>query len=234
LGVQVQQVTTEMWVAELGLVDYQQALELQERLREQRIDAAIPDTLLLLEHPAVITRGRRGLGESLPGGMPIVDVDRGGRATWHGPGQLVGYPVVAAPDVVGHVRMIEEAIVDALAEVGVRARARVEDGPDYTGVWVGERKIASIGVHVRRGVATHGFAVNVVNDLAPFEAFNPCGLAGVQMTSLAQEAPAACERGTTCIGRRIARLLCEQRGARQRIVAAARIRQLATREALVA
>ena len=230
----MQHANREMWVAELGLVDYQQALDLQERLRQQRIDDAIPDTLLLLEHPAVVTRGRRGRGEALPPGVPVVDVDRGGRATWHGPGQLVGYPVIAAPDVVAHVRLIERAIIGALGEVGVAARARVDDGPDYTGVWVQERKIASIGVHVRRGVATHGFAVNVVNDLAPFAAFNPCGLADVQMTALAQEAPAACQRGTLCIGRRIARQLCELHGARQRIVGAARVEDLAARQAVPA
>jgi lipoyl(octanoyl) transferase len=230
----VREAEKEILVAELGLVEYRDALELQERLREQRIDGALGDVLLLLEHPAIITRGRRGRDDVLPPGARVVDVDRGGRATWHGPGQLVGYPVMAAPDVVRHVRLLEQAIVEALGEVGVDAHARVDDGPDYTGVWVAERKIASIGVHVRRGVATHGFAVNVVNDLSPFGAFDPCGLAGVQMTSLQREAPGACERGTLCLGRRIAARLCELHGARERLVAAPRIRRLAAREAVAA
>jgi len=224
----------EIWVAELGLVDYVEALQLQEQLRQARIDGEIPDVLLLLEHPPVVTRGRRADDEPLPAGVEVVDVDRGGKATWHGPGQLVGYPIFAAEDVVRHVRLIERAIVDALAQVGVDARARVQDGPDYTGVWVAERKIASIGVHVRRGVATHGFAVNVVNRLAAFEEFNPCGLDAVRMTSLQREAPGACERGTVCIGRRVASRLCDLHGARRRNVGAARVTRIAAREALTA
>ena len=121
--------------------------------------------------------------------------DRGGRITYHGPGQLVGYPIMAAPDVIEHLRTMEHAIVAALAEIGVQARGRVEDGPDYTGVWVGERKIASIGVHVSRGVTTHGFAVNVENDLEPFAWVVACGLPDVQMTSLAAETEGAPHTG---------------------------------------
>ena len=111
-------------------------------------------------------------------GIDIVEVDRGGKVTYHGPGQLVGYPIVRVDDVVAYVRTLERALVAALAEEGVEARARPDDGPDYTGVWVGERKIASIGVHVARGVTTHGFAVNVENDLQPFSWVVPCGLDG--------------------------------------------------------
>ena len=120
-------------------------------------------------------------------GIEIVDTDRGGKVTYHGPGQLVGYPIVRVDDVVAYVRTLERALVAALAEEGLEARARPEDGPDYTGVWVGERKIASIGVHLARGVTTHGFAVNVENDLQPFSWIVPCGLDGVQMTSLIKE-----------------------------------------------
>ena len=117
-------------------------------------------------------------------GIDIVDVDRGGKLTYHGPGQLVGYPIMRIDDVIAYLRTIEQAIVATLAEAGLPARGRPEDGPDYTGVWTGERKIASIGVHVARGVTTHGFAINVDNDLQPFAWVVPCGLDGVSMTSV--------------------------------------------------
>jgi lipoyl(octanoyl) transferase len=185
----------ELWVCQLGTVPYLRAVAIQERVREARIAGALPDTLLLLEHPPVYTRGRRSADAELlldPGfyrdrGIDVVTTDRGGRITYHGPGQLVGYPVMRVGDVHGHLRTIEAAIVAALAGEGVEARARVQDGPDYTGVWVGRRKIASIGVHVSRGVATHGFAVNVDNELEPFSWIVSCGLADVSMTSLAAE-----------------------------------------------
>ena len=151
--------------------------------------------MLLLEHPPVYTRGRRSqpgeltLGENFhrARGIEVVPTDRGGRVTYHGPGQLVGYPIMGVTDVVAHLRTIEEAIVAALAEEGIAARSRPQDGPDYTGVWVRERKIASLGVHVSRGVSTHGFAVNVDNDLEPFTWVVACGLPGVEMTSIAAE-----------------------------------------------
>jgi lipoyl(octanoyl) transferase len=117
----------------------------------------------------------------------VVETDRGGRVTYHGPGQLVGYPIVRVDDVVAYVRTMERALVAALAEAGLDAHARADEGPDYTGVWIDERKIASIGVHVARGVSTHGFAVNVENDLQPFEWIVPCGLEGVRMTSVSKE-----------------------------------------------
>jgi lipoyl(octanoyl) transferase len=120
-----------------------------------------------------------------------VDVDRGGDVTYHGPGQLVGYPIMRIADVIAYLRTMERAIVATLADAGVPARARPDDGPDFTGVWAGERKIASIGVHVARGVTTHGFAINVQNDLQPFSWVVPCGLDGVQMTSVIKETGAS-------------------------------------------
>lgn len=214
----------EIWTCELGLVEYERANELQRGLRERRTAGELPDVLLLLEHPPVVTRGRRGRDEAGIPGVPLIDVERGGRLTYHGPGQLVAYAIFAVEDVVAHVRLLERAIVAALAHEGLAAHARVDDGPDYTGVWVGDRKIASIGVNVRRGVATHGLAVNVDNDLAPFSRFTPCGLGGVQMTSLASELGIArCERGTTCVGRHVAQEICRLRGARRRIVQPSRI-----------
>lgn len=190
--------TQELWVCRLGTLDYREALALQERVRAARQAGHVPDTLLLLEHPPVYTRGRRSDPSELPfgeawyldRGIDIVDTNRGGRVTYHGPGQLVGYPIMAIGDVIDYLRTIERAIVAALADAGISARARPEDGPDYTGVWTGERKIASIGVHVSRGVTTHGFAINVANDLQPFEWVVPCGLEGVRMTSVRQETAA--------------------------------------------
>jgi lipoyl(octanoyl) transferase len=164
-------------------------------------------------------------------GIDIVDTDRGGKVTYHGPGQLVGYPIVRVDDVVAYVRLLEQALVSALGEEAVSARARAQDGPDYTGVWVGERKIASIGVHVARGVTTHGFAVNVENDLQPFQWIVPCGLHDVQMTSLVREA------GRTptlmpCFRKRAAFALAQALGKRQRLISLERLLQRA--EALTA
>jgi lipoyl(octanoyl) transferase len=188
--------TRELWICRLGTIAYRDALALQERVRDARQEERIPDTLLLLEHPPVYTRGRRSLPGELPmgedwyraRGIEVVDTNRGGRVTYHGPGQLVGYPIMAIDDVIAYLRTMERAIVAALADAGVSARARPDDGPDFTGVWTGDRKIASIGVHVSRGVTTHGFAINVDNDLHPFEWVVPCGLDGVRMTSVAAEA----------------------------------------------
>ena len=228
----------ELWVVALGEVDYLEALALQERVRDARQAGAVPDVMLLLEHPRVYTRGRRSApGELSMGeawyrerGIEIVEVNRGGKVTYHGPGQLVGYPIVAVDDVVAYVRTLERALVEALAQEGVRAHARVADGPDYTGVWVQERKIASIGVHVARGVTTHGFAVNVDNDLAPFSWVVACGLPGVAMTSLAAERPGRDDaegRPVTplmrCFRTRTADCVARALGRRQRIVSAARL-----------
>lgn len=134
-------------------------------------------------------------------GIDIVDTNRGGRVTYHGPGQLVGYPIVRITDVIAYLRTIERAIVTALADNGISARARQDEGPDFTGVWAGERKIASIGVHVSRGVTTHGFAINVDNDLAPFGWVVPCGLSGVQMTSVLEETAAPPDDGVALLTR---------------------------------
>ncbi len=188
---------TELWVCGLGEIDYRSALELQEQVRAARQQELIPDTLLLLEHsPAVYTRGRRSApGELTMGeawyaerGIEIIETDRGGKVTYHGPGQLVGYPIVRVDDVVAYVRLLERVLVRALSSLGIDARSREDEGPDYTGVWVEDRKIASIGVHVSRGVATHGFAINVAAAaLEPFRWVVACGLPEVQMTSIESE-----------------------------------------------
>lgn len=185
----------ELWLCDLPQVEYREALDLQARVRAARQADELPDTLLLLEHPPVYTRGRRSAPGDLPlgedfyrgQGIDIVDVDRGGKLTYHGPGQLVGYPIMRIADVIAYLRTMEQAIITTLADAGLRSRARPDDGPDYTGVWVEDRKIASIGVHVARGVTTHGFAINVHNDLAPFGWVVACGLDGVRMTSVLQE-----------------------------------------------
>ncbi|HUR87006.1 MAG TPA: lipoyl(octanoyl) transferase LipB [Solirubrobacteraceae bacterium] len=185
----------ELWVCSIGTIEYREALALQERVRAARQAGAIADTLLLLEHPPVYTRGRRSQPGELPmgeawyrsQGIDVVDTVRGGRVTYHGPGQLVGYPIMAIDDVIAYLRTMERAIVATLADAGIAARARPDDGPDFTGVWAADRKIASIGVHVSRGVTTHGFAINVCNDLQPFHWIVPCGLDGVQMTSVMKE-----------------------------------------------
>jgi lipoyl(octanoyl) transferase len=184
-----------LWVYDLGAVGYRQALALQEDVRARRQAGEVPDSVLLLEHFPVYTLGRRAHPSELPlgpeqlraRGIEVHESDRGGRVTYHGPGQLVAYPVLAVADVLAYVRSLEAAIVVALSRAGLSAHARTGDGPDYTGVWIAERKIASIGVHVQRGVTTHGLAVNVSNDLEPFSWITPCGLQGVRMTSLQQE-----------------------------------------------
>jgi lipoyl(octanoyl) transferase len=220
----------ELWVCQLGTVEYRDALALQERVRAARQADLVPDVMLMLEHWPVYTRGRRsGPGELPMGedwyraqGIDVVEVDRGGKITYHGPGQIVGYPIVRVEDVVAYVRLLERALVAALGEEGVVARARPEDGPDYTGVWVGERKIASIGVHVAREVTTHGFAVNVENDLQPFSWVVACGLDGVRMTSLIAETRRAAGQ-TRCFRKRAAFAVAGTLGRRQRLVSRARL-----------
>lgn len=188
-------VTSDLRLRRLGSLPYDEAVALQNEIQAERQADLCPDTLLLLQHPPVYTRGRRAVEVELPygeafyraKGMEVIPTDRGGRVTYHGPGQLVGYPIMRVSDVGAHLRTIEAAIVAALAGYGVQARSRCTEGIDYTGVWVQDRKIASIGVHLSRGVSTHGFAVNVENDLTPFEWIVPCGLDGVAMTSLERE-----------------------------------------------
>ncbi|HEY4429391.1 MAG TPA: lipoyl(octanoyl) transferase LipB [Solirubrobacteraceae bacterium] len=220
----------ELWVCHLGLLGYAEALAIQHRLRARRQEGELPDMLLLLEHTPVYTRGRRASAEELPfgesfyraRGAEVHTTDRGGRVTYHGPGQLVGYPIMAVADVQTHLRTIEAAIVEALAGAGVAARSRHDEGIDYTGVWVQERKIASIGVHVARGVSTHGFAVNVENSLEPFSWVVACGLPGVTMTSLAAETGAAGER-LPCFRKRMAYAFSRAHGRRQRLVSPGRL-----------
>ena len=210
----------ELWVAYAGRVPYDEATNLQARLRAARQADAISDVLLLLDHPPVYTKGRRtGAGDLPMGeawyraqGIEVADSDRGGRVTYHGPGQLVGYPIVATRDVLEYVRALERALIAALGNEGVLAEVREA----LTGVWVGDRKIGSIGVHVQRGVTTHGFAVNVDCDLQPFEWVVPCGIEGLRMTSLCRETGRA--GGMCCFRRRVAWRLAEELGRRQRIV----------------
>jgi lipoyl(octanoyl) transferase len=223
----------ELWVVQLGEIEYLEALALQERVCSARQAQVVPDVMLLLEHPRVYTRGRRSApGELSMGedwyraqGIDIVEVNRGGKITYHGPGQLVGYPIVAVDDVVEYIRTLERGLVGALAQQGIQARARPQDGPDYTGVWVGERKIASLGVHVARGVTTHGFAVNVDNDLAPFGWVVACGLPDVTMTSIAGEGAPSGADLMRCFRRRAAFCVAEALGRRQRIVSLERLEQ---------
>jgi lipoate-protein ligase B len=220
----------DLWVCHLGMVPYSDGIALQETLRARRLAAEIPDTLLMLQHPPTYTRGRRtGAGE-LPlqdsfyeaRGIEVHDVDRGGRLTYHGPGQIVGYPIMAVGDVGLFLRTMEAAIISALAAAGIRARSRHEEGIDYTGVWVGERKIASIGLHVSHGISTHGFALNVDNDLEPFSRVIACGLPDVRMTSVAEETGGQGE-GVPCLRKRLAHAFCQAHGARQRLVSAQRL-----------
>jgi lipoate-protein ligase B len=216
----------ELWVAQLGALPYRAAVELQEAVRARRQEGAIPDSLLVLEHPPVYTRGRRTEDADLPlgedwcraHGIDVADSDRGGRVTYHGPGQLVAYPIMAIDSVAEFVHTMEGAMVAALADEGILAEAR--DAP-LTGVWVEDAKIGSIGVHVSRGVTTHGLAVNVDNDLQPFQWILPCGLDSVRMTSVARET------GRTgmlpCFRKRMAHRLAEAFGRRQRLVSGRRL-----------
>lgn len=180
-------------VRELGRIDYGQALELQQQLASQRKEGVVGDHLLLLEHPHVITLGRNGHMENLlasdeilgRAGISFYPTDRGGDVTYHGPGQLVGYPILDLRDwkrdVGAYVRAVEQSLIDTLAEFAIEA-GRI---PKLTGVWVGNRKIAAIGVHLSRWVTSHGFALNVNTDLSYFQYIVPCGLAK-PVTSMAQ------------------------------------------------
>ncbi|MDY6811567.1 MAG: lipoyl(octanoyl) transferase LipB [Actinomycetota bacterium] len=175
-----------------GPVEYRAAYDMQHRLAGDRADGVLDhDVLLLLEHAAIYTAGKRTEDSDRPtDGSPVIDVDRGGRITWHGPGQLVGYPIIqlAEPlDVVEYVRRLEEALIAVCTDLGV-ATTRVEG---RSGVWVvdqnGERKLGQIGIRVARGVALHGFALNIDPDMSAFEAIVPCGIADAGVTSLARE-----------------------------------------------
>lgn len=174
-----------------GLVDYQKAWDLQREIHTDVASGSRPNTLLLLEHPSVYTAGRRTEDSERPtDGTPVIDVDRGGRITWHGPGQLVGYPIVKLlkpTELVGFVREIEAALILVCADLGVTA-IRIEG---RSGVWIqdsrGDRKIAAIGIRVAKGTTMHGFALNVNPDLAAFGQIVPCGIADADVTSLEME-----------------------------------------------
>ena len=219
----------DLWTCHLGTVEYREAAALQERLRERVIAGELPPLLLLLEHPAVYTLGRRSEPGDLPfgedfwraQGIDVVRTPRGGKLTYHGPGQLVGYPIMPARDIPAFIGAMESALVRALAEEGIAARGRDHEGPQFTGVWVEDRKIASIGVHVSHGVSAHGFAVNVANDVEPFHQVTACGLPGVRMTSVALETGRP--GGLACFRKRAAYAFAQAHGMRQRIVAPARL-----------
>jgi lipoyl(octanoyl) transferase len=188
----IRSATTPIDVRRLGTVDYHAAWQLQRELADARA-AAGPDTLLLLQHPSVYTAGRRTLPEERPtDGTPVVDTDRGGKITWHGPGQLVGYPIVglAEPlDVVNFVRRLEESLIRMCAELGLET-GRV---PGRSGVWVpGDagtpaRKVGAIGIRVSRATTLHGFALNCDCDLDAFSPIVPCGISDAGVTSLTAE-----------------------------------------------
>ena len=218
----------DLLVCHLGRVPYEEGVALQERLRERVIAGEIDEVMLLLEHDPVYTLGRRSGPGDLPmgedwcraQGIDVVKTSRGGKLTYHGPGQLVGYPIMRVGDVPAFVARMERAIVEALAEAGVPARARSGEGREYTGVWVEDRKIASIGVHISRGVSAHGFAVNVTNDLAPFTWVVACGLPSVRMTSVAEEGS---HEGVACFRKRMGHRFAQTFGYRQRLISAPRL-----------
>ena len=186
--------TTELVVTDCGLVPYQQAWDYQREVHAARVLDAVPDRVLLLEHPSVFTAGRRTAACDRPfDGTPVIDVDRGGKITWHGPGQLVGYPILKLDqpiDVVAYVRRLELMLMDVCRELGLAGTVQV-DG--RSGVWVPgddrgpERKVAAIGVRVAQGVTLHGFALNCDPDLSCFERIVPCGIPDAGVTSLTAE-----------------------------------------------
>jgi lipoyl(octanoyl) transferase len=181
----------QLKVSELGVVDYLSAWKLQKQIHQDVVNLQTENTLLLLEHPSVYTAGRRTEILDRPlDETPVIDVDRGGKITWHGPGQLVGYPIVKlknSTDVVGFVRELETALISVCAEFGIKADRYCE----RSGVWVrddkSDRKIAAIGLRVAKGVTMHGFALNVNPDLSAYEKIIPCGISGAKVTSLSAE-----------------------------------------------
>jgi lipoyl(octanoyl) transferase len=185
--------TTEktLIVNELGLIDYGNAWELQKSTHEQVVSGAINNTLLLLEHTSVYTAGRRTEISDRPiDATPVINVDRGGKITWHGPGQVVGYPIIKlknSTDVVGFVRELETALISVCEDFGIEAKRYCE----RSGVWIrdekGDRKIAAIGLRVAKGVTMHGFALNINPDLTAYKKIVPCGIADAKVTSMAVE-----------------------------------------------
>ena len=186
----------QLWIVRLGRMGYEEALEYQRDVARQRITGAIPhDVLLLVEHPPVVTLGRSSKQKNLVSspeflasrGVELFEVERGGDVTFHGPGQLVGYPIFDLKrhkqDLHWYLRSVEEALIRTLGEYGIPG----ERSTGYTGVWTQGRKIASIGVHAREWVTWHGFALNVTTDLSYFDLIVPCGIVGVEMTSIEKE-----------------------------------------------
>ena len=178
-------------ISRAGLVEYEQALAMQRQFHQEIVAGTRPNSLILLEHPSVFTAGKRTQDFERPtDGTPVIDVDRGGRITWHGPGQLVGYPIVKLlkpTELVGFVRTLESALIEICSHFGIESQ-RVEG---RSGVWVcdekGERKIAAIGIRVASGVTMHGFALNVSPDLTAFGQIVPCGIDDAAVTSMARE-----------------------------------------------
>jgi lipoyl(octanoyl) transferase len=188
--------SSDLWVIGLGRMPYGDALTLQRRLAEARITRTVPnDMLVLVEHPPVVTLGRSFQQENLPTspdelaarGIEFYDIERGGDVTFHGPGQLVGYPIYDlnehTPDLHLFLRQIEESLIRVVGDMGIVARQR----NGLTGVWVEDRKLASIGIHVKKWVTWHGFALNVLTDLSFFDLIIPCGIEDVEMTSMKRE-----------------------------------------------
>jgi lipoyl(octanoyl) transferase len=194
-------------VVRAGVLDYRVAWEEQRRVHAAVVAGEAPDTVLLLEHPSVYTAGKRTAADDRPtDGTPVIDVDRGGRLTWHGPGQLVGYPILhlaataehqpgggQTVDVVGFVRRVEQLLIDVCAEVGL-ATTRIEDRPGvWSGVWVPaddrgpDRKLGAIGIRISRGVSLHGFALNCDCDLSAYDRIVPCGIRDAGVTSISAE-----------------------------------------------
>jgi lipoyl(octanoyl) transferase len=175
----------------LGLIDYEEALAIQRQLHQEVVDQISASSLLLLQHPPVFTAGRRTLDSERPiDGSKVIDVDRGGKITFHGPGQIVGYPIVNLKkpnDVVGFVRQLEKALIQICQDFNIKGQTYCE----RSGVWVrderGDRKIAAIGIRVAKGVTMHGFALNVNPDLSYFDRIIPCGIADAQVTSMEKE-----------------------------------------------
>ena len=175
----------------LGLIDFEEALVIQRRLHQEVVDQRSANSLLLLQHPPVFTAGRRTLDSERPiDGSKVIDVDRGGKITFHGPGQIVGYPIVKLKkpnDVVGFVRQIEKALIQICQDFNIEGQTYCE----RSGVWIrderGDRKIAAIGIRVAKGITMHGFALNVNPDLSYFDRIIPCGIADAQVTSMERE-----------------------------------------------
>ena len=183
--------TANLGIQHLGLVDYLPTWELQRKIQSGVIEGTTPNTLLLLEHNSVYTAGRRTEAHERPlDGTPVVDTDRGGKITWHGPGQLIGYPIIKLRnrnDVVGFVREIETSLISALEEFGIKSERYCE----RSGVWLrdngNDRKIAAIGIRVAKGVTIHGFSLNVNPDLTNFDRILPCGFSDSGVTSMSKE-----------------------------------------------